>query len=98
MSWPYRLEDWALALELGQGFVLHSAGMVIGTAAWWAYGEAHASAGMIVVVATRPTRPMAITIMPVVNAARPIEPLRPGGVALRRGTQEVHPYRLRMLA
>ena len=23
MSWPYRLEDWAFALELGQGFVLH---------------------------------------------------------------------------
>ena len=24
MSWPYRLEDWALALELGQGFVLRN--------------------------------------------------------------------------
>jgi len=50
MSWPYRLEDWALALELGQGFVLlDSAGEVIATAAWWAYGETHASAGMIIV-------------------------------------------------
>lgn len=50
MSWPYRLEDWALALELGQGFVLRdSAGTVIATAAWWAYGEDHASAGMIIV-------------------------------------------------
>ena len=50
MSWPYRLEDWALALELGQGFVLRNgAGTVIATAAWWAHGEAHASAGMIIV-------------------------------------------------
>jgi GNAT superfamily N-acetyltransferase len=50
MSWPYRLEDWAVALELGQGFVLqNSTGEVIATAAWWAYGEAHATAGMIIV-------------------------------------------------
>ena len=50
MSWPYRLEDWAVALELGQGFVLlDGAGTVIATAAWWAYGEDHASAGMIIV-------------------------------------------------
>ena len=50
MSWPYRLEDWAVALELGQGFVLRNgAGTVIATAAWWAYGEDHASAGMIIV-------------------------------------------------
>lgn len=50
MSWPYRLEDWALALELGQGFVLRNgAGTVIATAAWWAYGEDQASCGMIIV-------------------------------------------------
>jgi GNAT superfamily N-acetyltransferase len=50
MSWPYRLEDWAFALELGQGFVLRNgAGAVIATAVWWAYGEDHASAGMIIV-------------------------------------------------
>ncbi|WP_280156342.1 GNAT family N-acetyltransferase [Piscinibacter sp. XHJ-5] len=50
MSWPYRLEDWAIALELGQGFVLRdTAGTVIATAAWWANGEDHASAGMIIV-------------------------------------------------
>lgn len=50
MSWPYRLEDWAFALELGQGFVLRNgAGTVIATSAWWPYGEDHASAGMIIV-------------------------------------------------
>ena len=50
MSWPYRLEDWAFALELGQGFVLRNgAGTVIATAAWWTYGGTQASAGMIIV-------------------------------------------------
>jgi len=50
MSWPYRLEDWAFALQLGQGLVLSDgAGKVIATAAWWAYGEDDASAGMIIV-------------------------------------------------
>lgn len=49
MSWPYRLADWDVALQLGKGFVLERAGMVIGTAAWWPYGETHASAGMIIV-------------------------------------------------
>jgi GNAT superfamily N-acetyltransferase len=49
MSWPYRIEDWDFALQLGHGFVLQRAGVVIGTAVWWAYGETHASAGMIIV-------------------------------------------------
>jgi len=49
MSWPYRFEDWDFALQLGHGFVLQCAGAVIGTAAWWPYGENHASAGMIIV-------------------------------------------------
>lgn len=50
MGWPYRLEDWAVALELGLGVVLcDRAGGVVGTAAWWPYGDDHASAGMIIV-------------------------------------------------
>jgi predicted GNAT family N-acyltransferase len=49
ISWPYRIEDWDFALQLGHGFVLQRAGAVIGTAAWWPYGETHASAGMIIV-------------------------------------------------
>lgn len=49
MSWPYRIEDWDVALQLGSGFVLERAGAVIGTAVWWAYGETHASVGMIIV-------------------------------------------------
>ncbi|QHO72348.1 GNAT family N-acetyltransferase [Bradyrhizobium sp. CCBAU 051011] len=49
MSWPYRIEDWEVAQQLGRGFVLQRAGVVIGTAGWWPYGETHASAGMIIV-------------------------------------------------
>jgi GNAT superfamily N-acetyltransferase len=49
MSWPYRLEDWAVALAIGKGFALMRGSAVIGTAAWWPYGETGASAGMIIV-------------------------------------------------
>ena len=49
MSWPYLLKDWDFALQLGRGFVVTSAGAVVGTALWWPYGDTHASAGMIIV-------------------------------------------------
>src|SRR3954469_8847719 len=49
MSWPYLLKDWDFALQLGSGFVVTSAGAVVGTALWWPYGDTHASAGMIIV-------------------------------------------------
>src|SRR4051794_34372970 len=49
MSWPYLLRDWEFALQLGRGFVVTSAGAVVGTALWWPYGDTHASAGMIIV-------------------------------------------------
>jgi predicted GNAT family N-acyltransferase len=70
MSWPYRLEDWAVALELGQGLVLHnSAGEVIATAAWWAYGDAHASAGMIIVAKAAQGRGYGARLMDALLAA-----------------------------
>ncbi|RWC00312.1 MAG: N-acetyltransferase [Mesorhizobium sp.] len=52
MAWPYRREDWEFAAMVGQGLVLERAGEVIGTAMWWNYGEAYASAGMIIVTAS----------------------------------------------
>ena len=52
MAWPYRREDWEFAATVGQGLVLERAGEVIGTAMWWNYGQAHASAGMIIVTAS----------------------------------------------
>lgn len=52
MGWPYRSEDWEFAAAVGQGLVLMRNGGVIGTAMWWNYGEAYASAGMIIVTAS----------------------------------------------
>lgn len=52
MGWPYRLEDWAFAAQLGHGLVLARAGEVIGTAMSWSYGTDFASVGMIIVTAS----------------------------------------------
>jgi predicted GNAT family N-acyltransferase len=52
MGWPYRREDWEFAAMVGQGLVLERAGEVIGTALWWNYGQAYATAGMIIVTAS----------------------------------------------
>ncbi|RWA65471.1 GNAT family N-acetyltransferase [Mesorhizobium sp.] len=52
MGWPYRSEDWEFAAAVGQGLVLMHNSAVIGTAMWWNYGEAYASAGMIIVTAS----------------------------------------------
>lgn len=49
LNWPYRLEDWQFALELGHGLAVEAEGRLVGTALWWPYGDAFASAGMIIV-------------------------------------------------
>jgi GNAT superfamily N-acetyltransferase len=69
MAWPYRLEDWDFALQLGQGFVLQNSGVVIGTALWWGYGEAHASAGMIIVAKSAQGRGYGARLMDALLAA-----------------------------
>lgn len=49
MGWPYRQEDWEFAATVGNGLVLERVGQVIGTAMSWNYGQAYATAGMIIV-------------------------------------------------
>lgn len=49
LVWPYRLEDWAFALNLGHGFAVEAAGRLVGTALWWPYGDTFATIGMIIV-------------------------------------------------
>ncbi|RXG98284.1 GNAT family N-acetyltransferase [Bradyrhizobium zhanjiangense] len=72
MSWPYRIEDWDVALQLGHGFVLQRDGTVIGTAAWWPYGETHASAGMIIVAKAAQGRGYGARLMDaLLTSARP---------------------------
>lgn len=69
MAWPYRLEDWQVAHELGQGFVLEDAGEVVATALWWPYGETHASAGMIIVAKAAQGRGYGARLMDALLAA-----------------------------
>lgn len=49
MQWPYRLEDWRFAFDLGRGYAVERDGKLAGTALWWPYGEDHATTGMIIV-------------------------------------------------
>ena len=49
LNWPYRFEDWQIALELGHGFGVEADGKLVGTALWWSYGADFASVGMIIV-------------------------------------------------
>jgi GNAT superfamily N-acetyltransferase len=49
-SWPHRLEDWRLLLELGGGVVACAGtGAIVGTAMSWSYSADIATLGMILV-------------------------------------------------
>lgn len=52
LAWPHRQEDWALALKLGQGFVIKIRQKTIGSALYWQWGEHWASIGLVIVDAT----------------------------------------------
>jgi GNAT superfamily N-acetyltransferase len=90
MSWPYRLEDWDVALQLGEGFVLERAGTVIGTAAWWPYGETHASAGMIIVAKAAQGRGYGARLMDALLASA-----HPRTIALNSTAEGIVLYRRR---
>ena len=49
LNWPYRLEDWQFALQLGHGRAVELHGRLCATALWWLYEDAFASCGMIIV-------------------------------------------------
>lgn len=49
VGWPHRREDWSLALTLGHGILAEEEGRIIGCAMWWAYGDAFATCGGIIV-------------------------------------------------
>lgn len=69
MGWTHRLEDWEVALEVGQGFILEGGGEVIGTAMWWPYGETHAAFGMIIVAKAAQGRGYGALLMDALLAA-----------------------------
>jgi predicted N-acetyltransferase YhbS len=49
VRWPYRREDWRVALALGQGVLVESEGRILASALWWSYGDAFATCGTIIV-------------------------------------------------
>lgn len=49
LGWPYREADWRFAFDLGRGFAAEAGGRLVGTAMWWAYGDSHASVGMVII-------------------------------------------------
>lgn len=49
VGWLHRHEDWQMAIALGNGVVAKLDEQIIATALWWAYGEKHATIGMIIV-------------------------------------------------
>lgn len=69
MGWTHRLEDWEVALEVGQGFILEGSGEVIGTAMWWPYGDTHAAFGMIIVAKAAQGRGYGVLLMDALLAA-----------------------------
>ena len=90
MSWPYLLKDWDSALLLGRGFVVTSAGAVMGTALWWPYGETHASAGMIIVSKAVQGRGYGARLMDALLAAA-----RPRVITLNSTAEGMELYRRR---
>ncbi len=50
VNWPYRKEDWALALSLGGGVLAEEDGRIVASAMWWLYGESFATCGIIIVL------------------------------------------------
>jgi hypothetical protein len=59
LVWPYRLEDWKFAHELGRGFAVEAGGKLVGTALWWPYGDSFGTIGMIIVSPTPSGRGLA---------------------------------------
>jgi len=49
LKWPHRREDWALALQLGEGTVIEEQGELIGSAVLWRWGDSAATLGLIIV-------------------------------------------------
>ena len=47
--WPHRLEDWQLALHCGTGFVVETAGQVVGSAICWPWGSDYSTLGLVIV-------------------------------------------------
>jgi GNAT superfamily N-acetyltransferase len=49
VRWPYRRDDWSVALALGHGVLVEADGRIMASALWWPYGDGFATCGIIIV-------------------------------------------------
>jgi GNAT superfamily N-acetyltransferase len=69
MSWPHRLADCALLLELGSGIVAaDSAGQAIGVGMWWAFGRQAGTVGTVLVAPEHQGRGVGRALMEALSA------------------------------
>lgn len=61
--WPYRRDDWALAIGIGNGLLAWEGDSIVGSALWWNYGDALATCGIIIVSPDRQGRGLGRTLM-----------------------------------
>ncbi|WP_262503527.1 GNAT family N-acetyltransferase [Sphingobium xenophagum] len=63
VSWPYRKDDWRVALELGHGLLAEADGAIVASILWWPYGDAFATCGIIIVSPAMQGRGLGRTLM-----------------------------------
>jgi GNAT superfamily N-acetyltransferase len=69
MSWPHRLADCAILLELGSGIVAtDSTGEVIGVGMWWAFGRQAGTVGTVLVAPEHQGRGIGRALMEALSA------------------------------
>ncbi|MFZ2994801.1 MAG: GNAT family N-acetyltransferase [Sphingobium sp.] len=63
VGWPYRRDDWNLALSLGHGLLGQQGDDIVGSALWWTYGATLATCGIIIVSPDRQGLGLGRTLM-----------------------------------
>jgi GNAT superfamily N-acetyltransferase len=63
VRWPYRRDDWRVALTLGQGVLAEENGQIVASAMWWSYSDAFATCGIIIVSPAMQGRGLGRTLM-----------------------------------
>lgn len=63
VGWPHRLEDWQLALSVGEGLAAYAGDRLVGTVMWWRYPPGLARLGMVIVDPARQKAGIGRTLM-----------------------------------
>jgi GNAT superfamily N-acetyltransferase len=63
VRWPHRVEDWRLALAMGDGFAVADGTRLLGTSMSWAFGPERGCFGMLIVAADQQGRGLGARLM-----------------------------------